>query len=184
MHLAPATRPARSRRSTALLVVLLLLLGAAVAGTATPGEAATRPAWSTTPAVSTRTFAPPALVTGIRVGRHASFDRVVLDISRRHPGFDIRYVPTLVTDGEGAVVDLRGGYNLQVVLNPARAHDASGSTLTTASRLLPLYPELREVRLIGDFEAYVTVGVGLRYKRPFRVTRLYEPNRIVVDVLH
>ena len=179
-----ATRPVRSRRSTALLVVLLLLVGAAVAGTATPGKAATRPAWSTSPAVSTRTFAPPSLVTGIRVGRHASFDRVVLDISRRQPGFAISYVPTLVTDGEGRVVDLRGGYNLQIVLNPAQAHNSSGSVLTTASRLVPLYPELREVRMLGDFEGYVTVGVGLKYKRAFRVTRLYQPNRIVVDILH
>jgi hypothetical protein len=49
----------------------------------------------------------PALTTS-RVGGHADFDRVVLDLDGELPGFGVRYVPQVVRDGSGEPVVLRG----------------------------------------------------------------------------
>jgi hypothetical protein len=40
------------------------------------------------------------------------------------------------------------------------------------------------VAFVGDFEATVSVGLGLRHKAGFRVFTLHDPTRIVVDVAH
>ena len=50
--------------------------------------------------------------------------------------------------------------------------------------LTPRCPNLRQVKLAGDFEGVVSFGLGLRRKTGFRVFRLTAPTRIVVDVRH
>ena len=43
---------------------------------------------------------------------------------------------------------------------------------------------VEQVKKVGDFEAVVSFGLGLRRKTGFRVFRLSGPRRIVVDVAH
>jgi hypothetical protein len=180
-----ASRTAVRHRAVAALTGLVLAAtGLAATGTGTADAATARPTWSTTPAAAERSPMPPPLLTGIRVGRHARFDRVVLDLSGEATGYQVRYVRQLVADGSGHPVELRGRYDLRIRLNPAYAHDDSGSTLTTPASKRWFHPQVKATRLIGDFEAYVTVGVGLRSKKPFRVFTLDDPTRLVVDVRH
>src|SRR5688500_16434836 len=56
------------------------------------------------------TFPPDRVAVADRlgVGRHATFDRVVLGLSGRAAGYQVRYVPRLTQDGSGFPVDLRG----------------------------------------------------------------------------
>jgi hypothetical protein len=177
-----------ARRTIAALASLVLVGGLAATGpvAASAGSPAARPTWSTSPATVTRTPSSIPLVTGIRVGRHAGFDRVVLDLSGKAPGYSVRYVKKLRHDGSGAVADLRGRKSLQIVLTPAYAHnDTNGApTLTTPDRQTFSHPQIREYALLGDFEGYVTVGIGLRHKEPFRVLTLSNPKRIVIDIKH
>jgi hypothetical protein len=48
----------------------------------------------------------------------------------------------------------------------------------------PLCANLQQVKAVGDFEGVVSFGLGLRRKTGFRVFRLTDPTRIVIDVAH
>ena len=68
-------------------------------------------------------------------------------------------------------------------MRDARAHTQAGSVLFPSVKT-PLCPNLRQVKLAGDFEGVVSFGLGLRRKTGFRVFRLTGPTRIVIDVAH
>jgi hypothetical protein len=160
-----------------------------ILATSSPATATTAVApgtWSTQPQVLDRRPFPTPQVTGIRVGHHRGFDRVVLDLSGKAPGFRVRYVTTLRHDGSGTPVDLLGPVSLRVVLDPADAHNPNTgrNTLRTPARTKWRLDQIRETALIGDFEAVVTLGVGLDHRAPFRVMTLSNPTRIVVDIKH
>ena len=64
------------------------------------------------------------------------------------------------------------------------ARECGWSPLLAANVMRPLCPNLRQVKLAGDFEGVVTFGLGLKAKTGFRVFRLTNPTRVVVDVEH
>lgn len=125
-------------------------------------------------------------VTAIRVAHHRRFDRIVIDLRGRAPGFDVRYVRQLRRDGRGNVVNLLGPASLEFVLSPANGHDpdTGEATLGTPARTKWRLDQVRETAVIGDFEADFTLGVGLARRAAFRVLTLLNPTRIVVDVRH
>jgi hypothetical protein len=120
---------------------------------------------------------------GIAVGCHARFDRFVIRGRFGTPGYVVRYKRRIVEDGSGRPVRLRGNKRIHVVLRRARAHTEAGSPLLPRV-LTPLCPNLRQVKDAGDFEGQVSFGLGLRRKSGFRVFRLTNPTRIVIDVAH
>ena len=124
-----------------------------------------------------------AVIDGLRTSCHGTFDRLVLDARRGVPQYDVRYVRRVRSDGSGAVVRLKGTKRLRVVMQNARAHSQSGAPLIGGAQT-PLCPSLRQVKLAGDFEGVVTFGIGLRRKDGFRVFRLTDPARVVIDVAH
>lgn len=142
--------------------------------------------WSTDARVVHRAPATAPEVTGIRVGHHRGFDRIVIDLDGAAPGFAVRYVKRLHADPSGEVVGLRGRAWLRIVLNPANGHDpkTGDGTLTTPSRTAWRLDQVRETAVIGDFEAVFTVGAGLAHRAPFRVLTLTNPTRIVLDLRH
>ena len=124
-------------------------------------------------------------VIDLRTGRHTTFDRVVVDLEGGAPGYRVGYVREVHEDGSGKVVDTRGRANLLVRLTPADAHHENGSpTYAGPSRFTVDYPALREVAFAGDFEATVSIALGIRHKTGFRVITLSHPTRIVVDIAH
>ncbi|MFC9691369.1 hypothetical protein ACFTSF_22635 [Kribbella sp. NPDC056951] len=134
--------------------------------------------WGSLPEANARMVQSPA--TGVRTGRHACFDRLVVDLQGRAPGYDVRYVSNVTQDGSGFVVPLRGGAKLQIIVRapsgkPFKAPDVRG------------YDTFRQVAYAGSFEGQTTVGLGVRARLPFRVTTLTGPgssSRLVVDVAH
>jgi len=126
---------------------------------------------------------PQAEAFALTAACHATFDRVVVRLRAGTPGYDVRYVRRVVQDGSGRVVSLLGTRRIHLVLRNARGHTAGGRTLLPAART-PLCPNLRQVKLSGDFEGVLSFGLGLRRRTGFRVFRLTGPARVVVDVGH
>lgn len=130
-------------------------------------------------------------VAGVRAGRHTCYDRLVVDVQGSAAGYDVRYVPQVVTEGKGDVVPLRGGARLQVVVK-APAYDSAGRATfvpRSSSEVVGVagYRTLRQVAWAGSFEGQTTLGVGVRARLPFRVFVLDGPgtgSRVVVDVAH
>lgn len=59
------------------------------------------PAWTPLPVDVRHTPMPAAEVLGLRVGRHTSFDRIVIDFKGAISGYRVQQVPALVHDGSG-----------------------------------------------------------------------------------
>lgn len=132
-------------------------------------------------------------VDDVRSGRHACYDRLVVDVDEV-PGtltYDVRYVDTVREDGSGRAVRLEGGAKLRVILR-APAYTAGGQATYRPADKANLvdvddYRTLRQVAWAGSFEGQSTVGVGVRARLPFRVLVLDGPGdgaRLVIDVAH
>ncbi|MEI2774530.1 MAG: hypothetical protein V9G19_00870 [Tetrasphaera sp.] len=129
-------------------------------------------------------------VENLRSGRHTCFDRIVVDLTGRAPGYRVEYVAAIVQDGSGAVLPVRGGAKLKITVN-APAYDAGGNLHyqpTNPAEALNVtgYQTLRQVRWLGSFEGTSGIGVGVRARLPMRVTKLTDgtTSRLVVDVAH
>lgn len=71
-------------------------------------------------------------------------------------------------------------------MNPAQAHDDNGNPTYTGPQRFRTR-NLRNVMAVGvtgDFEAYLSIGLGLRYQSWVRVFTLTSPARVVIDVGH
>lgn len=125
---------------------------------------------------------PPAssALTNIRVGRHATFDRVVLDFRGPVPSaFGGTWTPTLIADPSGMRISLPGNKFVRVVTQPASGFDTyfGPRKFTT--------PQLRNVRAVaiaGDFEGVLSIGLGVRHRTWLHLFTLANPSRLVIDV--
>ncbi|HEY6749002.1 MAG TPA: hypothetical protein VI357_25195 [Mycobacteriales bacterium] len=135
-----------------------------------------------------------AHLTGVRAGRHACFDRLVLDLDGRQSGYSVRYVTQIKRDGSGFVVPVRGGAKLEIV---SRADEdlSHGSmpvpTYRAANRAelvdVAGWRTFRQVAHAGTFEGHTTIGLGVRARLPYRVFTVNGPgagSRLVIDVAH
>jgi hypothetical protein len=118
-----------------------------------------------------------------RTGCHATFDRFAFNARFGTPSYDVRYVRKIVADGSGNTVHLLGSKRIRVIIRDARGHTQGGTNLLKNVDT-PRCPNLRQVKVAGDFEGIVTFGLGLRHKTGFRVFRLTNPRRVVVDIAH
>ena len=122
-------------------------------------------------------------ISRLSVECHRTYDRLVIRSRDGTPNTDVRYVARIHEDASGRLIPLLGTARLQVTLQIARAHTLGGRTLLPAV-LTPRCPSLRQVKLAGDFEGYVSLGLGLATRTGFRIFQTAPPRRIVVDVAH
>lgn len=163
--------------------LIALTTSIALVTIAVPAPALAAPAWRTTGTSWENPDARQPLVVDLRYARHASFDRVVIDIEGRLPGYTTRYVKTHHYDGSGAEVPIRAG--LDIVLFPAYAHFPSGRSCYDGPTLVrPKLPALKAIAFTGDYEGYVSFAFGLDGRNPYRIWRLHDPQRIVIDFRH
>ena len=160
-----------------------------VATTAPTGTTATSPLdpMSTDPVVASSASDEVALLTAVRAASHEGYDRVVFEFRNGAPGYDVRYVQRPVqADGSGEEVDVAGGSVLVVRMEPALDADLTKETAPRTylgpARFTPDTSAVVELVRTGGFEAVLTWAVGVDEERPFRVTRLEQPARIVLDV--
>ena len=125
------------------------------------------------------------LPTGVRVGSHEGYERVVFDFEGTGtPGWRVEYVDEAVEEGRGDVIDVDGDHTLQVIATGVRYPEgedengrvAQGSYDTDGAGLI------EEVRVTGIFEGQNQAFIGLDEKAPFRAFTLTDPARLVVDV--
>ncbi len=121
-------------------------------------------------------------LTGVRAGRHACYDRLVIDHRGSATGYDVRYVSQVTQDGSGFPVPVAGGAKLQIVDRAARY------TTPPAMPSVAGFSTFRDVKWAGSFEGQSTVGLGVRARLPFRVFTLNDTatgtSRLVIDVAH
>jgi hypothetical protein len=185
----------RSRTVWAALTVAATALGAAaLPADAAPAAAAQTTAcptgWGST--AKTRTAGTTTPVTNVRTGRHACYDRMVVDIpgaGKGDLGYSVKYVKHLYQDGSGNLVPVGGGAVLEVrVTAPSYDPDTGAPTYPAkAGRPLPGvnltgYRTFRDARFAGSFEGDTQLGLGVRSRLPFRVLRV--DGHVIVDVAH
>ena len=191
------------RTALAVLAVAAVPVGAIAvptfagpASSATIRAAATTTAcpsgWGSLPESGRRAGNPyNGVMTNVRSGRHACFDRLVVDFRGGALSYDVRYVKAVSMDASGAPVPLRGGAKLQVIVRPAD-YTPAGQTAYWPANLRELvnvsgYRTLRQVAHAGSFEGQTTLGVGVRARLPFRTFTLAgtgSNSRLVIDIAH
>jgi hypothetical protein len=181
----------RTRLAGAVAALALAATGAAVSAPA----ASAAPYCGITWGSLAKTSSPMSVntITNVRSGRHACFDRLVIDLKgTSRTGYDVRYVDNVYQDGSGRLVPLRGGARMQVVTK-APAYDSRGSATYRPADTRELvavggYSTFRRVAWAGSFEGQTTIGLGVRARLPLRVFTLTDSaagtTRLVIDVAH
>jgi hypothetical protein len=164
-------------------IIGLVVAIVATLGLTTP-PATALPNWETTATTWTNPTANHPLITDLRYAQHAGFDRVVIRVRGRIPGYRATFHRRFFYDASGERVPIRGG--LQVVLMPAYAHNQAGGNVYRGPQLTrPGLPTLKAIAMTGDFEGQVSFAFGLRPRRtPYRIFRLHDPQRLVIDFRH
>jgi hypothetical protein len=132
-----------------------------------------------------------ATVQNVRSGRHACYDRLVVDLTGSLDGYRVEYVREVRTDGAGTLVPLRGGARLRIIVLAPAYDDAYRPTYAPTDpaelRDVAGYRTFRQVADAGSFEGQTTLGLGVRARLPVRAFVLAGPgtgSRLVVDVAH
>lgn len=139
-------------------------------------------------AVPAQSVEPPApatpVLTGIRTGANPDFDRIVLDFSGPPPQVSSRFVDELIQDGSGDIEWLTGAAFAEVQTTPAQAHDDAGNSSYDWPRKFRTrdLTNVMAVAITGDYEGYLSIGVGMRKQTWVTVFTLTAPTRVVIDV--
>ncbi len=154
-------------------------------GTATPtttvGQDQTQPLWSSNPVTKPATGR--GTLVAVRAASHDGYDRITFEFTGARPGYAIKYVPRVTQDASGAPVPLIGQAFMSIVFMGAQAHNDSGEpTYTGPHRITTDFSSLKQAAFAGDFEGYVSFGLGLDDRVGFRVLELSNPARIAIDV--
>lgn len=125
-------------------------------------------------------------LTDVRVGHHDGFDRVVLELrGPGRPGWSVRYVDRPRGDGSGELVPVAGDSFLDVYAS-GTTYDPDDLAYDVEDRRhvpVPGGGPVRDVYVLGTFEGYTQVIVGVDGPAvPYRVYRLADPPRVVVDL--
>ena len=130
-----------------------------------------------------------SLLRTIRTGRHDGYDRVVFEFIGPAPAYQVRYVAEVTEDPSGQPVTLEGDAFLLVVMpggtldtTPQVSDPSDAEKYEGPRRIRPSLANVREIAASGDFEAVLSFGIGVEHRDLFRVLRLSNPSRIVVDV--
>ena len=124
---------------------------------------------------------PSAFIDGVRVGTHIGYDRLTIEFQAAQSQ-SIQLQPqsnaNFTRDGIGDMVTLAGNDGLLVTMFSGDAHTAYSGP----SDIKTGYAGLLEVRVVGDFEGYVHVGLGLAQPACYRASVLTNPTRLVIDI--
>lgn len=130
-----------------------------------------------------------AQLTDVTTGAHEGYDRVVFTFDGDLPGYDVGYLDgPVLEDGSGEPVAIQGDRAISVRVTPASGVRLTGEsfeqTYTGPRQVAGPGGSVLEVVDAGDFEAQITWAIGVDGERPFKVSSLADPTRIVVDVAH
>jgi len=123
-------------------------------------------------------------VTGVRLGTHTGFDRVVVDLAGTGtPGWQVVRSKTATEDPTGEAVDLGGDGVLTVFVRGIGLPSDTGVTELAPGTVGPGGTVVTGTEYSGTFEGQVQVFLGLTDpEAPYRAFLLQDPLRLVVDV--
>ena len=105
------------------------------------------------------------------------------------PGYRVQWVDgPILADGSGEPVEVAGDAFLEIIMEPASGVDLSAPQLTVVYDGPDRIPVTGQTVLItdlvrtGDFESMLSWAAGATEEVPFRVLRLEDPVRVVVDL--
>ncbi|MCP2250105.1 AMIN-like domain-containing (lipo)protein [Lentzea aerocolonigenes] len=134
-------------------------------------------ALSIVPAASAADY---AQLTNVRTGQQATFDRVVFDLTGGQVQDSVQSISEPVGCGSGKPISAPGVEFLEVRLTPADGHSYTGSR-----KLTPGLPSVKSVVFTCDFEADLSIAIGVGKANPtYRAYYLTSPLRYVVDIDH
>jgi hypothetical protein len=130
-------------------------------------------------------------ITNVRSGRHACYDRLVVDLRGAAPGYSVKYVNTFTGQASGLPLSLRGGAKISVTVQaPAYNVNTGAPSFVPKNRNEVVnvtgYSTFRQVKWDSSFEGYTQLGLGVRARLPFRVFTIQDAgaSRLVIDVAH
>ena len=174
---------------SATLAALALTAGLGLAGGPPASAAYCGITWGST--AKTASAMSQAPITNVRSGRHACFDRLVIDARGRGVGYSVRYVSQFTGIGSGLEIPLRGGARLSVSVHAPAYNRAWQAVYQPADprRVVNVagYTTFRQVAYGGSYEGYTSFGLGVRARLPMRVFVVPGPgagSRVVIDVAH
>lgn len=168
---------------------------ASVTGSAAGGGSATSSVTSSatasaTAATGTATAQPTPvqpLLVAVRIAEHDEndgFDRIVFEWSAGPPVPAVSYVASAAQCGSGAAVNPAGDATLQARFSNAAAHNEQGQATFGSQNLPGPGKSIEQAIQICDFEGVVAWAIGVDDNRPFTVSTLSNPPRVVIDVAH
>ncbi len=176
------------RRILVLVATVLGLLVLPVVPAAAVPEATCAVTWGSQAKSAGPSTSPFSELVNVRTGRHACFDRLVVDLDGPASGYLVRYVNVYRADGSGQAIPLPGGAKIEIIVR-APAIDMNGDPTypgVVGQRLPGVtvagYDTFRSTRYGGAFEGQTSLGLGVRARLPFRVMKI--GNRVVIDVAH
>ncbi|GAA4751692.1 hypothetical protein GCM10023328_38480 [Modestobacter marinus] len=130
----------------------------------------------------------PVVVTDVRLGAHPGFDRIVFEVAGEgEAGWRIGYTDDPRAQGSGAPIDVPGeavlGMTLTNIVLPGDAPAGVQPWDGPDRRQLPGASTVQSLVEDTLYEGQYTFFAGLDAERPFAVSRLSSPQRVVVDVL-
>lgn len=128
----------------------------------------------------------PLTVTAVRVARQDGYDRVVFELAGRaagQAGWRVEYVDEPSAQGSGDPVAVEGEAALAVLITGTGYPMDTGQEEVTDDPALPGdLAVVSDVVLGAVFEGQYEAFIGTSGRQPFRVFRLGDPERVVVDV--
>lgn len=124
-------------------------------------------------------------LTAVRTGLQPTTDRVVFEFAGGAPSsYAVTRVSQVVADGSGKPVAIAGRSFLRVTFRGATAvcPSTGHATYPGPASLAPRLPQVQALAAAGDFEGYLSWGIGLATKASYRVYMLTAPYRVVIDV--
>ena len=149
-----------------------------VSAAAAPAHSAVLSAYAPTEGAATLTL------EDVRVGSHETYDRVVFEFSGSGlPGYRIEYSDQALQQASGHELPVAGDAILEVLVEGTPM-----DRLPSNSELVPAGPyqlatgNIAGITNGGTFENQSQFFIGLDQQRPFEVTVMDNPTRLVIDV--
>lgn len=122
-------------------------------------------------------------ITDVRAGEHNGFDRVVIEFSGTgSPGWFAAYTQEPRQQGSGFPIDYSGDTALELMVSGVALPDGSAGDYPVGPTGTA-HGAITDVSHNGIFEGQAQFVVGLRGEpRPYTVTALNNPPRLVVDI--
>jgi hypothetical protein len=142
--------------------------------------------WTTKPVERIHGAAESSYIRNVRAARQSGFDRIVFEFQGPLSGYSIEYLRSRWYEDEAGRRRLKLAGNAFVHVNlhliPV---DEEQLKLSQAKDFCPKGPlrfrSLMEVEEGTFFEGYYDFLMGIRSRKPFRVTELANPSRLVID---